>query len=132
VTKNDALHTAGTFKPTVRLFKRWARNVLSDAKIAPSFYIECVVHHVPDSEFAADLAVSFVQVGLHLVQDVTRSSKVRSVAGDKEILSSAEWHPDRFDQFQRELTPSVIAAGEALSAPTVTEANRLWRQAFGE
>jgi hypothetical protein len=132
VTKNDAMHTDGSFKPTVRLFKRWARNVLSDPKVAPSFYIECAVHHVPDAKFNADLAVSFVAVGLYVTQHVKRTNVVMSVAGDKDILVSTEWQPEKFEQFQRELAPSVIAAGDALSATTATEANRLWRQAFGE
>jgi hypothetical protein len=132
VAKNNALHTDGAFKPTVRLFKRWARNVLSDPKVAPSFYIECAVHHVPDDRFNTYLPVSFVRVGLYLIQEVSRTTVVNSVAGDKDILVSPEWLPDRFEQFQGELAPSIIAAGEALSATTTTEANRLWRKAFGE
>lgn len=132
VTKNDGNHTGGAFKPTVRLFKRWARDVLSDPRIAPSFYIECAIHHAPDSAFSPDPAVSFVGVGLYLLQDVTRSTIVNSVAGDKDILVEAEWHPDRFEQFQRELTDSVISAGRAMRAASSTEANRLWRQAFGD
>jgi hypothetical protein len=132
VAKNDELHTDRAFKPTVRLFKRWARNVLSDPKLAPSFYIECAVHHVPDSAFSADLAVSFVGVGLYLVQDVSRNTVVYSVAGDKDILVESEWHPEKFEQFQRELTDSVISAGKAMQASTTADANRLWRQAFGE
>ena len=132
VIKNDRQHTDGAFKPTVRLFKRWARDVLSDPAVAPSFYIECAVHHVPDSAFSTDLAVSFVGVGLYLLQDVTRSTVVNSVAGDKDILVESEWHPDKFEQFQRELTDSVISAGKAMRASTTTEANRLWRQAFGD
>jgi Nucleotidyltransferase domain len=130
--KNSPARTDGAFKPTVRLFKRWARNVLSDPKVAPSFYIECAVHHVPDDRFHTYLPVSFVRVGLYLLQEVSRTTVVNSVAGDKDILVPQEWHPDRFEQFQGELAPSIIAAGEALSATTTTEANRLWRGAFGE
>jgi hypothetical protein len=132
VTKNDRLHTDGAYKPTVRLFKRWARNVLSDPKVAPSFYIECAVHHVPDKEFFLDLPLSFLAVGLYLTQDITRNTVVNSVAGDKDILVHGEWHPDNFEQFQRELMPSVVLVSRAMKATTSTEANRLWRQAFGE
>lgn len=132
VTKNDEHHTDGAFKPTVRMFKRWARNVLSDPKLAPSFYIECAVHHVPDDQFSSDLALSFIGVGLHIIGDITRSDVVMSVAGDKDILVAAEWHPDKFEQFQRELAVSVMTAGKVLRATTSTEANRLWREAFGE
>jgi hypothetical protein len=87
VTKNDEFHTKGAYKRTVRLFERWARNVLSDPKLAPSFDIECAVHRAPDNAFSADLAVSFVGVGLLLLQDVSRSTVVNSVAGDKDFLS---------------------------------------------
>ena len=78
------------------------------------------------------LPVSFVRTGLYLLRHVTRHSVVMSVAGDKDILVDREWHPDRCEQFQAELTPSIIAAADALEATTSTEANRLWRQAFGE
>jgi hypothetical protein len=132
VRKNGVLRTNGAFKPTVRLFKRWAHNVLSDPSVAPSFYIECAVHHVPDAKFHTDLPVSFVRVGLYLIKNVTRLDVVRSVAGDKDILTRSEWHPDRFEQFQRELRDSVIAVGDALSATSAAEADRLWREAFGE
>jgi hypothetical protein len=87
---------------------------------------------VPDAKFHTDLPVSFVRVGLYLIKNVTRLDVVRSVAGDKDILTRSEWHPDRFEQFQRELRDSVIAVGDALSATSAAEADRLWREAFGE
>jgi hypothetical protein len=129
--KNSGLRTDGAFKPTVRLFKYWARNFLSDPSIAPSFYIECAVHQVPDSEFRSYLPLSFVYVGLYLLQKVSRATWVWSVAGDKDILVPEEWHPDRFEQFQKELRDSVIDAGDAVQASTTAEADRLWRRAFG-
>lgn len=132
VDKNSEERTDGTFKPTVRLFKRWARNVLSEPKLAPSFYIECAVHHVPDDRFRDYLPLSFVTVGLYLIKKVTRNTVVQSVAGDKDILVPEEWHPDRFEQFQRQLIDSVFAASQTFEASTSTEANRLWREAFGE
>src|SRR6266568_763677 len=50
VKKHSA--TSEAFKPTVRLFKRWARQYSSLAETAPSFYIECAVHAVSNGKFS--------------------------------------------------------------------------------
>ncbi len=54
-----------SYKPTVRLFKRWARQYPS--LVAPSFYIECSVHSVSSSEFSWYLPMSFYNVARQLI-----------------------------------------------------------------
>lgn len=48
VAKQD--QSKGTYKSTVRLFKRWVRQYSS--LNAPSFYIECAVHSVATVEYS--------------------------------------------------------------------------------
>jgi len=43
-----------------------------------------------------------VQVAAEIL-GYSRSTIVNSVAGDKDILFSNEWHPDDFEAFQRRL-----------------------------
>ncbi len=46
----DERELRSSYKPTVRLFKRWMRQYMDQGKMAPSFYIECAVHNVVDAK----------------------------------------------------------------------------------
>jgi hypothetical protein len=127
VTKQD--NTNDNYKATVRLFKRWARQY--STLTAPSFYIECAVHSVADSKFDNYLPLSFAAVALELVS-YSRYKVVYSVAGDKDILVPTEWHPDDFEAFQKRLLTDAQLGGVAMQATTSTEADRLWKLAFGD
>jgi hypothetical protein len=129
VSQHKATYQA--FKPTVRLFKRWARQYSGFDKIAPSFYIECAVHAVSTSKFSAYLPLSFAEVALEICR-WTRHTVIKSVAGDKDILVGDEWHPDKFEAFQTTLKPDLQRVVKAMQASTTQEANRLWKLAFGE
>jgi Nucleotidyltransferase domain len=121
--------TNDRYKPTVRLFKRWARQYPS--LTAPSFYIECAVHSVADSRFADYLPLSFAAVASELVR-YPRHKVIYSVAGDKDILVTSEWHPDDFEAFQKKLRTDAQLVVNAMKATTSAEANRLWKLAFGD
>lgn len=127
VAKNK--RTDGAYKPTVRLLKRWARNAFDDDTIAPSFYIECAAHAVDDAYFNSYLPLSFAEVALQ-ISDWTGSKYLPTVAGDKDILVSWEWDPEKFEEFRKALLPGAQTAIEAMKASTETEANRLWREVF--
>ena len=54
-SKNSAERTTGRYKPTIRVFKN-LRNYLVDSgllgrRVAPSYYLECALHNVPDDRF---------------------------------------------------------------------------------
>lgn len=124
--------TSDAYKQTVRLFKRWARNWFTATKIAPSFYVECLVHSVPDRLFTGDGAVSFFLVGNHIVENISPSATVLSVAGDKDILVSSEWDAARYATFRRTLGQAVTLVGLALKASSAQSARTYWQQAFNE
>lgn len=121
--------TGDSFKPTVRLFKRWAGQYGS--LVAPSYYIECAVHSVPKGEFNNYLPLSFTSVGVALLQ-YTSSTVIKSVAGDKDILLSSEWDYPDFKNFQRLLTGDVRRVLDAMRASSTVVANEKWRLAFGD
>jgi hypothetical protein len=121
--------TAGSYKATVRLFKRWIRQY--PTLFAPSFYIECAVHSVADRYFASYLPRSFRDVGRHICSYST-SKVILTVAGDKDILLSTEWPPSDFIKFQEKLRTDTSLVSSAMRATTTTEANRLWKLAFGD
>jgi len=124
--------TGGAYKPTVRMFKRWVRNWFPWTDTAPSFYVECLIHSVPDDQFDSDPAASFLLVGNYIVNQINRYSVILSVAGDKDILTSAEWDPSKFETFQAQLAMSVRLVALAFSATSSNEANRYWQLAFNE
>lgn len=128
LTKQQA--TRDAYKPTVRLFKRWVRQYAASLN-APSFYIECTVHSVTSSAFNTYLPLSFASVAAEIL-GYTRLTRVPSVAGDKDILTSSEWAPGDFEQFQAKLAPDVKLVVDAMQASTQTEADRLWKLAFGD
>jgi hypothetical protein len=121
--------TKDTYKATVRLFKRWVRQY--PLLTAPSFYVECAVHSVPNAEFNTYLPLSFASVALEII-GYSRYKVIRSVAGDKDILVIAEWHPDYFEAFQQKLLTDAKIVMNAMTATTRAEADRLWKLAFGD
>lgn len=127
VKKQEA--TNDNYKATVRLFKRWIRQYPS--LFAPSFYIESAVHSVSDVWFDSYLPRSFKDVARRICQYPT-SKVLYTVAGDKDILVSSEWPPSDFVKFQKELRTDSDLVSSAMSATTVSEANRLWKLAFGD
>lgn len=98
--------------------------------IAPSFYIECAVHEVPNDKFYTYLPLGFAAVGAEICS-WTRAKYLPSVAGDKDILKVGEWNPDDFERFQARLGGDLRFVVQAIEASTTTEANRLWKLAFG-
>jgi len=123
--------TSDSYKPTVRLMKRWARQYSDMSEIAPSFYIECAVYGTPDSKFSSYLPLGFLRVGREICS-WSRYNVLYSIAGDKDILDSDEWHPDRFETFKARLEPDLKLIEIAIQAATTDDANRLWRLAFGD
>ncbi len=66
VKKNGQTCTDGMYKPSVRMFKN-ARSYLVDqrslgASVAPSYFLECLLYNVPDSEFSGSYQDAFCGV----------------------------------------------------------------------
>jgi hypothetical protein len=121
--------TDDAYKPTVRLFKRWAGQYAN--LVAPSFYIECAVYSVPDDKFDSYLPLSFASVGVKLLE-YTRSTVINSVAGDKDILVANEWRPEQFEDFPRRLSADLKHVLAAMRSTSEADANYEWRLAFGD
>lgn len=121
--------TSNAYKPTVRMFKRWVRQYPS--LVAPSFYIECTVHSIEDLWFDSYLPRSFRDVARRICEYKT-SDVIHSVAGDKDILLSAEWAPGDFVKFQEKLGGDANLVSGAMAATSPSEADRLFKLAFGD
>src|SRR5262249_24441162 len=121
--------TANVFKPTVRLFKRWAQQYR--ALNAPSFYVECAVHSVSSSYFDSYLPLSLASGAIELLK-YTNATRIASVANDKDILVRSEWPWADFRAFQTRLQSDVRIVLAAMDARTESEGNLKWKQAFGD
>ncbi len=127
--------TGETFKPVVRMFKRWVENHWpSDATVAPSFYVESLIYNVPNDRFESDLATAFFRVGYWIEKNVTPTSPpvVSSVAKDKDILVDSEWKLANFARFHTQLVTATSLVATALKASTQADAVRYWRAAFNQ
>jgi hypothetical protein len=122
--------TSGAFKQTVRTFKRWARSWFPDRKIAPSYYLECLVYSQPDATFSGDLARDFVSIAQNIAQIRHGFSNLPRLAGDGNILSASEWASAEFGQFQHTLQSASSFAQAAISAYSEAQARAHWVSAF--
>lgn len=122
--------TNGAFKQTVRLFKAWRRAVTSDSKIAPSFYIECLLHAVPDYLFSNVGADSFVSVGRAIVAWNYSATPVVRPGGGDNIVVPTEWNAPQFKKFQVLLESALSHADNARRAPNEQLAREAWIRAF--
>jgi hypothetical protein len=123
--------TDQSYKATTRLFKRWVRQYGEGTDMAPSFYIECAVHAAASDRFHSYLPRSFFRVG-STIASWTRHSVIKSVAGDKDILTSAEWRPEKFEAFKVKLIRDLSIVHGALTAKTTEDALKSWKSAFGD
>lgn len=120
--------TKDQFKPTVRMFKRWAKHRFHGTTVAPSYYAECAVYSAPSDAFNAYPPLAFAKVGLHL----HGAASVLAIEDRKQLLSEAEWGSAAWETFRTALLRDVELALEALDATNPLTADRLWRQVFGE
>jgi Nucleotidyltransferase domain len=75
VNKHQA--TGENYKPIVRMFKN-ARNKaiernLSSGKVAPSYFLECLLYNVPDRLFASNLQISYTSIVSHILHNINQS-----------------------------------------------------------
>lgn len=122
--------TNGAFKQTVRLFKRWSRCWFSDRTVAPSYYLECLVHSQSDSTFTGNLARDFVTIGQSVGQMVYGASTLPRLVGDGNLLTPEQWNVTEFTSFQRTLERACSLAGAALNATSEEQAKSSWIAAF--
>ena len=122
-TKNT--ETNGTYKPLVRMFKNWVKNNFEDIKIAPSFYIECLIYNMPKELFIFDKATSF----LYIAEQIIKTTHISTVAGDR-YITGQDW--PTYTQFCRKLSEKLHLLRYALTANSELEATQCWKRVFNE
>jgi len=126
--------TRGAFKRTVRLLKRWSRCHFGASRVAPSYYVECLLYSLPDKAFEEDsLARSFCLVA-NAVDSAYRDKwwpVLPRVGGEgDDLLGSKEWSIEAFVAFQQALYASREHAMVALTEESPQRAKAAWRRAF--
>lgn len=123
--------TNGHYKPIVRIMKSWAYEHFDDPKIAPSFYIECIVHAAPDNLFSSDHAYSFIEVGLDMIKKIANPHiPVYSVSGARNIFD--DWAPENREQFRQKFLDTTDHFLNALRATSELDASRHWHRGFNQ
>ena len=123
--------TNGHYKPVVRLMKSWVCAYFTDSKIAPSFYVECMVHAAPDELFTDDHALSFVRVGLDIAKKLANpQASVLSVSGARNIFE--DWPQENREQVRVKFLAISDHFLHALEATTESDAARHWHMGFNQ
>ncbi|MGB8295729.1 MAG: nucleotidyltransferase [Polyangia bacterium] len=123
------------FKPTVRLFKRWVRCHFWPTKVAPSYYVECLLHSLPDACFSGDLAQNFLAIGKtilgrHDVDGGYSLTKLPRLDGGGDLFTPDEWSRKLFVVFLARLRESIQYGASAVSQGYADRAKAAWRMAF--
>lgn len=127
--------TSGHFKQAVRLFKYWRTCHFGARKVAPSYYVECLLYSMSDKLFAGDLASNFVELARAIgarFPDARawRSQQLPRIAGKDNLLSEGEWGASAFEEFRSTLARALPHAEQALAASDKARAQSAWRAAF--
>jgi hypothetical protein len=101
--KNQAARTGGQYKSTIRVFKNlrsyMVDNGLLPAGVAPSYFIECALHNVPDALFRGQYATTVPAILAHLrtvpLADLRCQNGVTMLLGN----SPTQWSEDDFTAF---------------------------------
>lgn len=101
--KNRDDLTAGKFKPVVRIFKN-LRNHLVDrqllgAGVAPSYFIECALHNVPNELFKGSYEQVVPAIITRLSQMSTQGMMCQNGVTPLIGLGSTQWSADSFAKF---------------------------------
>jgi len=64
--KNNSENTNGWYKPIIRMFKNARSRLVTEGKIsrdlAPSYFLECLLHNVPNSKFGKSYTESYSNI----------------------------------------------------------------------
>lgn len=127
--------TSGNFKQAVRLFKRWAKCHFGSRRVAPSYYIECLLYSMPENLFTGNLADDFVNLMDQILyyfpdSDSYRRKRLDRIAGDGDLLTAEEWQYECFEEFRLGLLHACQWAKSAITENDLTRAREHWRIAF--
>lgn len=134
-TAKKNANTSGCFLPAVRLFKRWVGCVMPVGGRTPSYYVQCLLHSLPDRTFSGDLANDYVAIAQailnrHGVAGGYLFARLPRTTGDGNLFTDEEWKRDNFLSFEKCLRRSLPFAEDALEERDAVRARNAWRMAF--
>jgi hypothetical protein len=101
--KNSQNRTAGKYKQVVRIFKNLRDHLVDNNLItkeeAPSYFVECALHNVPDALFAGDFSSSIPNILTHLLNrphhELYCQNRVTMLIG----TDDTQWSPSNYNKF---------------------------------
>jgi len=126
IAKNNK--TNGNYKKIVRMLKHFVNNH-NIKNIAPSFYLECLIYSYPNDFFSNDLPTSLYKM-LGRINTNLFNPNFRTVAGDKNVISLAEWTPQAFIYFRNLVVSLLPNLASSINAGDEQTANYYYRKFF--
>jgi hypothetical protein len=108
--KNQTSRTNGRYKPTIRVFKNFRSYLVDKGKlargVAPSYFLECALHNIPDNLFVGALSVTVPAILKYLLE--TPYATFRCQNGVTPLIGDGhtQWSATNFSTF-------VVKAQEA-------------------
>ena len=121
--------TNGNYKKCVRLMKNFVKNH-DGTKVAPSFYIECLIHSYNEQIFVQPSIESFYYICDHIANGADFNMQFKSVAGDKIIIQNEEWSYSNFSTFKNYLRNKLLHLKDAIGAQDNVEADKHFKLFF--
>ena len=112
------------------MWLRWAKCWFGARRIAPSYYLECLVYSQPDSLFTGDLPDTFIRIGASVPNLHYGYSQLPRLAGEGNLLAPTEWSATEFAEFQRAISKAVVHASVARTCFNEQGARASWIAAF--
>jgi hypothetical protein len=101
--KNSADRTGGQYKLTIRVFKNLrnylVENNLLGEGIAPSYFLECALHNVPDTLFVGSLTNTIPAILDHLLKAPSSSLLCQNGVTPLIGTGSIQWTKERCAEF---------------------------------
>lgn len=125
--KNQA--TNGSYKKCVRMLKNLINNH-NKKNIAPSFYLECLIHSYDKSVYNGNLIENFYQILYHICYNNNFDYNFTTVAGDKRVIQDHEWNPSNFSSFKVFLHQNITNLHSAIIETNQINADLYFKKFF--
>lgn len=123
------------FVPIVKMLKYWRNVRLSKSQTPCSYFLETLLHRVPDDIYSGSIAPAFVGVCMWIVKNITpkfAGSVGLLMTGGDNLFSSSNWSLLNYSIFYDQLMRDTYALAIGLNKETDDDATEEWRSVFGQ
>lgn len=123
------------FVPIVKMLKYWRNVRLRESKAPCSYFLETLLHRVPDDIYSGSIAPAYASVCMWIVKNITpdyaASVGLPMIGGDN-LFSNSNWSLLNYSIFHDQLLQDTYVLAFGLNEETDDDAVKEWRSVFGQ